>query len=146
LTTPLLIQTPPSPNVDTPPPLTQHPPSPSTLAHIYKDNNKEKIKVKNTEIDEEFELFWKSYDKNIDRKKTFIKWKLISKKDKVKILEVIDDYVKATPEQRFRKNPYNYLSSEGWNDTIIPPFNPDQKMERKPIDNKSFEVKIPEGW
>ena len=149
LTTPLITQLPPPDNTVTP--LPQHIiiPSPTTLSHIYKDNNKENIKVEkrdSTITDEGFETFWKIYDKNIDKKKCYIKWKLIRRIDKDKILAVVEDYVKANPEPRYRRNPYNYLNNEGWNDTIIKPISNDVKIERRPIDNSSFEIKIPEGW
>ena len=97
-------------------------------------------------VDDRFEEFWKIYDKNIDKSKCYNKWKLIRRIDKDKILSVVGDYVKANPEPRYRRNPYNYLNNEGWNDTIIQPAPIDGKVERRPIDNSTFEIQIPEGW
>jgi len=149
LSTPLLTQLPPPANTVPPLPQQISIPSPTTLAHIYKDNSKEinkEIKAEISIVDDGFETFWKTYDKNIDKKKCYTKWKLIRRIDKDKILAVVADYVKANPEPRYRRNPYNYLNNEGWNDTIIKPISNDVKIERKPIDNSAFEIKIPEGW
>lgn len=72
--------------------------------------NENKIKL--------FDQFWDKYDKKVGRKKALQKWMKLKDSDFEKIMEVVDDYVKSTPEVKFRKQPYTWLHGEHWNDEI----------------------------
>lgn len=66
-----------------------------------------------------FEKWWKLYDKKRGKKKTYARWCRMSMKDKVSCINVVGDYVKSTPDVKFRKDPLTYLNGECWNDEII---------------------------
>jgi hypothetical protein len=67
----------------------------------------------------EFEKFWEMYEKKNDRKKAFQKWKKLKQEDKDKIFETLPEYVKSTPDKKYRKNPVTYLNNESWKDEIV---------------------------
>lgn len=67
---------------------------------------------------DQFELFWKMYDKGQNRFACEKLWVLISYEDRLKILEKTPNYVLSTPEKAYRLNPENYLV-ERWKDEII---------------------------
>ena len=72
-----------------------------------------------TTLSSEFEKFWEMYEKKQDRKKAFQKWKKLKQEDKDKIFETLPEYVKSTPDKKYRKNPVTYLNNESWNDEIV---------------------------
>jgi len=68
----------------------------------------------------EFEMWWNLYDKKVgDKKKLMAKWRKIPKREIGEIFKHTKDYVRATPDKKFRKNPQTYLNNESWNDEII---------------------------
>lgn len=68
-----------------------------------------------------FEDFWNMYDKKMDRPKCEKKWEKIPQAERDKIMFHIEEYVKATPDPQYRKNPITYLNNESWNNPIIKP-------------------------
>lgn len=66
-----------------------------------------------------FEDFWNLYDKKQDRPKCEKLWKKIDQLAREQIMLHLADYVKATPEKRYRKNPQTYLNGKCWTDEII---------------------------
>lgn len=74
------------------------------------------LPINNKEI--EFQKFWNLYDKKIDSKKCLDKFLKLSEIEVSKILEVVEEYVKSTPEKKFRKNPLTWLNGSCWNDEI----------------------------
>jgi|GEM_PF-1801167 len=66
-----------------------------------------------------FEEFWNIYDKKIDRVKCIKLWESISNEKYGVILKHSAEYVNATPDKKFRKNPETYLRNECWNNEII---------------------------
>ena len=73
-----------------------------------------------SEYSVEFEMWWNLYDKKVgDKKKLMAKWRKIPKRDIGEIFRHTKDYVRATPDKKFRKNPQTYLNNESWNDEII---------------------------
>ncbi|HZK19359.1 MAG TPA: hypothetical protein VFC68_01400 [Treponemataceae bacterium] len=87
-------------------------------------------KLNNTlvcELEIEFEKFWDLYDKKVDKKATFKRWKKLKQEDKDKIFQTLPDYIKSTPDVKFRKNPTTYLNNESWNDEIV--LHEDSKKE-----------------
>jgi predicted phage replisome organizer len=91
--------------------------TPSNGAEIEKELEKEK--EKETNLLSEFEKFWNLYDKKVDKKATFKKWKKLKQEDKDKIFKTLPEYVKSTPDVKFRKNPVTYLNNESWKDEIV---------------------------
>ena len=84
------------------------------------DNNKTVKK------DEQFELFWNTYNKKVGRPICEKKWSKLSQADKEKIFDHLRKYIPSTPDQQYRKNPSTYLNQECWNDEVI------QKPQPKP--------------
>lgn len=70
-------------------------------------------------IESEFEHFWSMYKKSRSKPKCFAKWQKLSETEKQKIFETLPEYVKSTPDVKFRKDPLTYLNGECWNDEII---------------------------
>jgi len=71
-----------------------------------------------TNKESDFDLFWNLYDKKVDKKDCLKKWAKIKQKDKDKIFVVVENYVKSTPNIKFRKHPLTWLNKESWNDEI----------------------------
>ncbi len=66
-----------------------------------------------------FNDFWSMYGKKVGKPKAEKKWKKITQEAREKIMLHLVDYVRATPEIKFRKDPITYLNNESWNDEII---------------------------
>ena len=66
-----------------------------------------------------FETFWTLYDKKIDRVKCEKKWDKLQDNEKKKCLEKLPDYVKSTPDKKFRRSPDVYLNNRSWENEII---------------------------
>lgn len=89
---------------------------------------------------DEFEIFWNAYNKKVDRSKTEKAWTKLKKQEVKKILESVDQYVKANPDLQYRKNPLTYLNGKCFNDEVINLKNPINQvaLNDKPI--------IPNEW
>jgi hypothetical protein len=72
--------------------------------------------------EQSFDFFWNTYDKKTDSKKCKDKFLKLSEENIIKILEVVSDYVKSTPDKTFRKNPLTWINGQCWNDEIKKPF------------------------
>lgn len=87
-----------------------------------KEKEKEQVEVKDKNIslslESDFNIFWNTYNKKVDLEKCRKKFLKLPKKDITKILEVVEIYVKSTPEKKYRKNPYTWLNGSCWNDFI----------------------------
>jgi hypothetical protein len=68
--------------------------------------------------EQSFDIFWNTYDKKTDSKKCKDKFLKLSEENITKILNVVSDYVKSTPDKKFRKNPLTWLNGNCWNDEI----------------------------
>lgn len=66
-----------------------------------------------------FEDFWNAYDKKNDRVNTERIWKKLKQPEKEAIMRHVPEYVKSTPDKKYRKNPDTYLNQKAWNDEII---------------------------
>lgn len=67
---------------------------------------------------DDFEIFWNSYGKKVDRVKCEKAWKKLKKQEIEKILETINRYVGANPDIQYRKNPLTYLNGKCFNDEL----------------------------
>ena len=97
-------------------------------APLEKDKEEEKEKVEEKDKEEEtvkvevwpdFEDFWDAYGKKVDRGKCLTKWDKLKYQEKLKIMEHLPDYVEATPELEYRRNPATYLNNQSWENEII---------------------------
>jgi len=79
-------------------------------------NTKQECKNVKNEINIPFDNFWNAYDKKTDRSKTEKKWKSLSNKKRELAMNSVKDYVKNTPEKKFRKNAITWLNGECWED------------------------------
>ena len=90
---------------------------------------------------DEFEIFWNSYGKKVDRVKCEKAWKKLKKQEIEKILETINRYVGANPDIQYRKNPLTYLNGKCFNDEL-PGYGKNQNNSL-PLNDKPI---IPEQW
>jgi hypothetical protein len=91
-----------------------------------------------------FDEFWNQYDKKADRKKCELKFNKLDQGDREKIKNTIIDYVKSTPDPKYRKNPLTYLNGECWNNEITTKGSDYSHLpkhirpDRTPMDNLTF--------
>lgn len=76
----------------------------------------------------EFEIFWNTYGKKVGLRKAQEKWEKLSREDKDAIFEHVPLYVESTPDRQFRKDPCTYLNNYCWEDEIILPEKPKEKV------------------
>lgn len=101
---------------------------------LYKQLNLETIQTKETKETKEqalvrFDTFWDLYGKKSDTKKCREKFCKLPEQTQQKILQVVELYVKKTPDLKFRKLPLTWLNGECWNDDYsdvkpLQPINP----------------------
>lgn len=68
----------------------------------------------------DFDVWWKLYDKKIDRAKCLKKWEKLTQKEKVACIAATPAYVASTPDLKYRRNPMTYLNNKSWENQIIP--------------------------
>ena len=101
-----------------------------TLEKYRNSNRNPQSKVKETKLKETkeeeketkeilFDQFWKLYDKKVGRKEVQKKWMRFDLETMQTIITKVPDYVKATPDSSYRKNPMTYLNGQHWEDEII---------------------------
>jgi hypothetical protein len=66
-----------------------------------------------------FNKFWELYDKKVDKDATLKLWLKLKESDIESIFQKINNYIKATPDKKFRKGPARYLRQRSWEDEII---------------------------
>lgn len=73
-------------------------------------------KLKGKKLDQ-FEVWWDLYAKKRDRSECESLWlRKVSEKDVPEIMEHTREYVEATPDKSFRRDPRRYLLRENWRD------------------------------
>jgi len=111
-----------------------------TESQEEEEEEKEKEEEEEYKSDE-FEIFWNSYGKKVDRVKCEKAWKKLKKQEIDKILETINRYVGANPDIQYRKNPLTYLNGKCFNDEL-PGLGRNQNnplpLNDKPIINKEW--------
>jgi len=116
--------------------------NPTEPKKAYNDNDNDSDNVNDKTYP--FDEFWNQYDKKADRKKCELKFNKLDQGDREKIKNTIIDYVKSTPDPKYRKNPLTYLNGECWNNEIttkggdyshLPKH---MRPDRKPMDNLTF--------
>lgn len=66
-----------------------------------------------------FDEFWDAYDKKTGRKNCEKLYAKIPEQDRAKIKAHVPQYVAATPDKKYRKDPQTYLNGKCWEDEII---------------------------
>ena len=66
-----------------------------------------------------FDDFWDRYDKKVSRDQALKAFKKLKQKDIEEIHNVLDDYVRAKPDKKFRPNFSTFLRQRRWKDEII---------------------------
>ena len=95
-----------------------------TIKEKDKDKDKDKDKEKEKDIKEVkkdcelFDIWWDKFDNKKGVKQARIRWNNLNLSNKQKCLDVVDDYVKSTPDKQYRKMPSTYLNQESWNDEL----------------------------
>jgi len=79
------------------------------------NNNKENISSADADIFP-FEDFWRQYGKKESRFKAEEKYNKLLPAEKLKIKDTLAQYIKDTPDVKFRKHPLTYLNSRTWMD------------------------------
>jgi hypothetical protein len=102
-------------SMDTPPQETET----ITEAKEETEPQAETAQTATAEVWPTFDDFWELYDKKTDRPKCELKWRKISHEAREEIMLHLDDYVKSTPDKKYRKNPATYLNNESWKNEII---------------------------
>lgn len=77
------------------------------------------VEAATAEVWPRFDDWWDLYDKKTGRPKCEKLWKKIPHPARADIMAHTEQYVKATPDKQYRKNPTTYLNNESWNDEII---------------------------
>jgi hypothetical protein len=70
----------------------------------------------------DFDVFWDKYGKKVDFKKSKEKFLKLSDKEIETLLQKVDDYVKSTPDIKYRKNPTTWLNGKCWQDDLLTPI------------------------
>lgn len=88
------------------------------LKEEEKEKEEEKLKKKK-EKELLFDKFWEMYGKKDGKKYCVSKFIKLSDEQIETIFKTLPNYIKSTPDVKFRKNPLTYLNGEHWNDEII---------------------------
>lgn len=108
------------------------------IADKDKDKDKEIIRAKNALDCASFEKFWNLYDKKTDKSRAVKAWNRLSQKDRDECMAKVADYVKATPDPQYRKNPTTYLNGKNWNDELNFVVNGTAKTEKTGATYQTF--------
>ena len=92
-----------------------------------KKHRKESLEEVREHLPMYFEKFWKMYDKKVDRAKCEKKFNKLKAIEIENIYKTLPNYVKSTPDKKYRKNPLTYLNGKCWQDEI---FNTKEETEK----------------
>lgn len=89
--------------------------------HVSNTTKVNKTKVNESKLNntEDFEFFWETYNKKVDRVKCEKVWNKLTLDEINKITLSVKKYVDANPDSQFRKNPLTYLNGKCFNDEIV---------------------------
>lgn len=111
--------------------------------------NKSKVNLNKVNNIEDFEYFWNTYNKKIDRVKCEKIWNKLTLDEIKKILNSVEQYVNANPDLQYRKNPSTYLNGKCFNDEIIlniprPQFN--GTNDKQPLGTSAARMEALKNW
>jgi len=90
-------------------------------------------KLPSVRTKKEFDIWWKLYDRDTNKKQAIAQWKKIDEKDYEAIIDHTRKYVKAV-EKQFRPHGFRYLRDEGYKNEIVgntPGLTTDLNAEKK---------------
>lgn len=95
----------------------------NAVIYGYKIGNKARLRnngqLKPIKDEYTFDRWWDLYDKKVDRDKCEVKWhNVLTMEERKAATEHTPRYVASTPDVRFRKNPYSYLTQKSWKNDI----------------------------
>lgn len=102
-----------------------------TVPIIEQGNNGTKEQENKVTQQVAFSEFWDLYAKKIDRPKIEKKWAAMKYEDQLKVMAHLPEYVRSTPEKKYRKNPESYLNSMAWENEILYEGNKSQPQKTK---------------
>jgi hypothetical protein len=119
-----VLDTPPTtPPTNPPTPIVSHP-----TTDPKEEEEEEEVKGEEEEVhyalslENHFNNFWNVYNKKVDSKKCKDKFLKLKDSEVETILNVVQDYVRSTPEIQYRKNPLTWINGKCWNDEIKEPI------------------------
>lgn len=83
-----------------------------------------------SEIDEEFEHWWKLYGKCVGKQKCLSKWHHMRKKDRAACIQATPKYVASITQKVYQKHPLTYLNSRGWEDEIYTEYDKSTRQQQ----------------
>lgn len=111
--------------------------------------NKSKVNLNKVNNIEDFEFFWNTYNKKIDRVKCEKIWNKLSLDEIQKILNSVEQYVNANPDLQYRKNPSTYLNGKCFNDEIIlniPRHQFNGTNDKQPLGTSAARMEALKNW
>lgn len=66
-----------------------------------------------------FDDFWELYDKKVDRSKCEKKWEKINHVARKKIMQHLPNYIRGTPDKKYRRDPATYLNNQSWENELL---------------------------
>lgn len=125
----------------------------STTVQQSKVNESKVNEIKEKEIKvkliEDFEFFWNTYNKKIDRVKCEKIWNKLTLDEIKKILNSVEQYVNANPDLQYRKNPSTYLNGKCFNDEIIlniPRLQNNGTNDKQPLGTSAARMEALKNW
>lgn len=95
----------------------------NAIIYGFQLGNKERLRgngqLKPINDEYTFERWWKMYNHMVGRERCEVKWhNVLTASERKAATEHTPMYVASTPDKKFRKNPYTYLTQKCWNDAI----------------------------
>lgn len=90
----------------------------------------------------DFLNFWELYNKSRNKPGTYKKWQKLTDLEKKEIMLTLPEYIEATPDKKFRKDPSTYINQKSWKDEVIKNDNSEYAVgdeQLKQIITNSFE-------
>lgn len=90
-------------------------------AELFPQEKKEKVPAKEKEkakILKHFQKFWDAYGKKVDRAKCEKLFSKLTEQDVKNIFSKLEDYINATPDITYRRNPETWLRNRSWENDV----------------------------
>jgi hypothetical protein len=104
----------------------------STQKRIKETKTEETKEDESKTLIESFESWWSLYEKKGNREESLTRWLSLKQDERDKCFHVVVDYVKSTPNKKYRRGGQSYLLKKMFNDEII------EDEERKPKQGKTY--------
>lgn len=99
---------------------------------LLEENGYTVIPPEQTEVrTADFEEFWETYQKKVDKSRCMKIWAKMSPNDKKACMSAVPLYVESTPDITYRKNPSTYLNNRSWENEIIVRDNKQQQRKQR---------------